>query len=101
MFECLRGFVFTIAGAAALLVSAGNFAEAASFRQGVSAFNRQDYLLASQNFFPLAEQVTEFLQAAETRISFSDTLQKFIQRQIGVAHEDVADHADNVPAAAR
>ena len=48
---------FSIAAAAAtLLVSTGNFAEAATFRQGVSAFNRQEYLLAAQNFFPLAEQ---------------------------------------------
>jgi TPR repeat protein len=52
----LRNASFVAAAAAALLVSAGNFAEAASFRQGVSAFSRQDYLLAAQNFFPLAEQ---------------------------------------------
>jgi TPR repeat protein len=52
----LRRASFVAAAAAALLVSAGNFAEAASFRQGVSAFARQDYLLAAQNFFPLAEQ---------------------------------------------
>src|SRR4029079_4578993 len=28
----------------------------ATFRQGVSAYNRQDYVLASQIFIPLAEQ---------------------------------------------
>jgi TPR repeat protein len=39
----------------ALLGFAGDLAEAASFRQGVSAFNRQQFLLAAQNFFPLAE----------------------------------------------
>src|SRR4051812_1110216 len=42
--------------AAAVLLWAGDFAAAASFRQGVAAFNRQQYLLAAQNFFPLAEQ---------------------------------------------
>jgi TPR repeat protein len=56
MSDRLRRAFFVAAAAAALLVSAGNFAEAASFRQGVSAFNRQQYLLAAQNFFPLAEQ---------------------------------------------
>jgi hypothetical protein len=39
-----------------LLAAGGDFAQAATFRQGVSAFNRQEYLLAAQNFFPLAEQ---------------------------------------------
>lgn len=38
-----------------LLLAIGDFAEAASFRQGVSAFNRQDYVSASQIFIPLAE----------------------------------------------
>src|SRR3979411_35572 len=51
----MRAFVVA-AAAAALLIFAGSFAEAATFRQGVSAFNRQEYLLASQIFFPLAEQ---------------------------------------------
>jgi hypothetical protein len=50
-----RLFFVSLAGAM-LLVSAGNFAEAASFRQGVSAFNRQDYASASRIFIPLAEQ---------------------------------------------
>jgi TPR repeat protein len=52
----LRRAFFVAAAAAALLASAGDLAEAASFRQGVSAFNRQEYLLAAQNFFPLAER---------------------------------------------
>jgi len=56
MLDRLRPLVFAMAAAAALLVSAGDFAEAASFRQGVFAFNRQEYLLAAQNFFPLAEK---------------------------------------------
>jgi TPR repeat protein len=50
-----RAFCIAIA-ATALLMSAGNFAEAQSFRQGASAFNRQDYALASRIFIPLAEQ---------------------------------------------
>jgi TPR repeat protein len=52
----IRRALFAAAAAVALSVLAGDFAEAATFRQGVSAFNRQDYLLAAQNFFPLAEQ---------------------------------------------
>jgi uncharacterized protein len=50
----LRTF-FLAAVSAALLLTAG-LAEAASFRQGVSAFNRQDYVAASRVFIPLAEQ---------------------------------------------
>ena len=56
MSDRLRRALVVAAAAAALLVSAGSFVEAASFRQGVAAFNRQEYLLASQIFFPLAEQ---------------------------------------------
>jgi uncharacterized protein len=52
-----------VAAAIALLVSAGDFAQAATFRQGVSAFSRHDYLLASQIFFPLAEQGDPSAQA--------------------------------------
>jgi TPR repeat protein len=59
----LRRALFVAAAAAALLVSAGNFAEAATFRQGVSAFNREEYVLASQIFFPLAEQGDPAAQA--------------------------------------
>ena len=48
-------YFFLAAISAALLLTAG-LAEAASFRQGVSAFNRQDYASASRIFIPLAEQ---------------------------------------------
>jgi TPR repeat protein len=44
-------------------MSTGNFAEAATFQQGVSAFTRHDYLLASQIFFPLAERGDPAAQA--------------------------------------
>jgi TPR repeat protein len=47
---------FSIAAAGALLLAMGSLAEASSFRQGVSAFNRQDYVSASHVFIPLAEQ---------------------------------------------
>ena len=49
----LRTAVFV---AVALVCGAAGLAEAGTFRQGVAAFNRQQYLLAAQNFFPLAEQ---------------------------------------------
>jgi hypothetical protein len=52
--------------AAALLllpISAAGLAHAQSFRQGMSAFNRQDYSLASRNFIPLAEQGNAGAQA--------------------------------------
>src|SRR5437868_2708449 len=42
--------------AALLLFSAADFAQAQSLRQGVSAFNRQDYGHASGIFIPLAER---------------------------------------------
>jgi hypothetical protein len=63
----LRRCSFLAATALALLGAAGDFAGAASFRQGVSAFSRQEYLLASQNFFPLAEQGDP---AAQTYLGF-------------------------------
>jgi uncharacterized protein len=44
------------AGVAVLLLSAAGFAEAQSLRQGVSAFNHQNYVAASRVFIPLAEQ---------------------------------------------
>jgi uncharacterized protein len=53
--------------AAALLVSTGQFAGAASFRQGVSAFNRQDYASASRVFIPLAERG---IPAAQSYLGF-------------------------------
>jgi TPR repeat protein len=59
--------LFVAIAAIALLASAGDFAEAATFRQGVSAFNHQEYLLAAQNFFPLAEQGDP---AAQTYLGF-------------------------------
>lgn len=46
-----------------LLVLAAGLAHAQSFRQGVSAFNRQDYSLASRVFIPLAEQGQPSAQA--------------------------------------
>jgi uncharacterized protein len=42
--------------AASLWVATGDFAEAASLRQGISALNRQDYVAASRVFFPLAQR---------------------------------------------
>ena len=47
---------FAAATVVALLFSTSHFAEAASFRQGVSAFQRQDYASASRAFIPLAER---------------------------------------------
>jgi TPR repeat protein len=47
---------FRAATIAVLLFSNGDFAHAQSFRQGVVAFNRQNYVSASQIFIPLAEQ---------------------------------------------
>src|SRR4051794_8133884 len=58
---------FLIAAAAAMLLGSASVADAASFQHGVSAYNRQDYLLAAQNFFPLAEQGDP---AAQTYLGF-------------------------------
>jgi TPR repeat protein len=58
---------FFIAMTAATLLGPASAADATSFRQGVSAFNRQEYLLASQNFFPLAEHGDP---AAQTYLGF-------------------------------
>jgi TPR repeat protein len=52
----LRRAFALAAVALALLILTPDFVEAASFRQGVSAFNRQDYVSASRVFIPLAEQ---------------------------------------------
>jgi TPR repeat protein len=54
--RCAARAFFIAAAVAAMLLSAGSFAEAQSFRQGVSAFNRQDYVSASRTFIPLAER---------------------------------------------
>jgi hypothetical protein len=48
---------------AMLLFSNAGVAQAQSFRQGVSAFNRQDYQLASQIFIPLGERGEPSAQA--------------------------------------
>jgi hypothetical protein len=47
---------FLVVAAAALMISSGIPAYAQSLRQGVSAFNRQDYQVASRIFIPLAER---------------------------------------------
>lgn len=60
----VRGFLIV---AAALLLATGSPAEAASFRQGISAFNRQDYVSASHIFIPLAEQG---IPAAQSYLGF-------------------------------
>jgi TPR repeat protein len=63
----VRGFLLIIAAAVVLLLSVGSFAEAASLRQGVSAFNRQDYGSASRIFIPLAERG---IAAAQSYLGF-------------------------------
>jgi uncharacterized protein len=62
-----RRAVVVVAAAAMLFGVAADAAGAATFRQGVSAYNRQEYLLAAQNFFPLAEQGDP---AAQTYLGF-------------------------------
>lgn len=59
----LLRFFFTAAGIAVLLFSSGNPVEAASLRQGVSAFMREDYVKASWILIPLAEQGDPAAQA--------------------------------------
>lgn len=59
----LIGIFFLAIAALSLLLVAGDLAEAASLRQGVSAFNRQDYVSASRVFIPLAEQGVPAAQA--------------------------------------
>jgi len=54
---------FGAATVAVLMLSNGDPAQAQSFRQGVSAFNRQDYASASRIFIPLAEQGEPSAQA--------------------------------------
>jgi len=55
--------VLYVAAVAMLLLSTGNLAHAQSLRQGISAFNRQDYVRASQVFIPLAERGEASAQA--------------------------------------
>jgi hypothetical protein len=52
----LATIICVVVGVAPLLFSAAGLAEAASIRQGVSAFSRQDYVSASRIFIPLAER---------------------------------------------
>jgi hypothetical protein len=52
-----------VAAVTLLLLSTGDFAQAQSLRQGISAFNRQDYARASQVFIPLAERGEASAQA--------------------------------------
>jgi TPR repeat protein len=63
----VRGFLLVTAAAAGLLLSAANSARATSFQQGVSAFNRQDYLSASRIFIALAERG---IAAAQSYLGF-------------------------------
>jgi TPR repeat protein len=67
MSDRARRALVVAAAAVALLISAGDFAEAATLRQGVSAFKSQNYLLASQIFFPMAEHGDP---AAQTYLGF-------------------------------
>ena len=48
--------VLFVAAVAVLLFSTGDAVQAQTLRQGISAFNRQDYMRASQMFIPLAER---------------------------------------------
>jgi hypothetical protein len=59
----LQRALLVVAALVPLMISTGNLAFAQSFRQGVSAFNRQDYQQASQIFIPLAEQGQPSAQA--------------------------------------
>src|SRR4030081_1114713 len=63
----LRRPCFVGIAVATLLFSTADFAQAQSVRQGISAFNRQDYVLASHIFIPLAEQG---LPAAQSYLGF-------------------------------
>jgi uncharacterized protein len=56
MFRDLRRVLLFVGAGIVLLLSVGNFAEAASLRQGIVAFDRQDYASASRIFIPLAER---------------------------------------------
>ena len=59
----LKRTILAAVTATVLLLATASLVEAASFRQGVSAFNRQDYASASQIFIPLAEQGEPSAQA--------------------------------------
>ena len=62
-FRLLYRALLAVVVAVALLLSFADFSQAASLRQGVSAFNRQDYVSASREFIPLAEQGVPSAQA--------------------------------------
>ena len=66
-FDRLQRTLRVVAAAAALLLLAGDWAEAATFRQGVSAYNRQQYVVASRIFIPFAEQG---MPAAQTYLGY-------------------------------
>ena len=63
----LERTILVAVAASVLLFSTASLVEAASFRQGVSAFNRQDYATASQIFIPFAEKGQA---AAQTYLGF-------------------------------
>jgi len=53
----IRPTAFVLRSAILMALAAGSIdcARAASLRQGITAFNRQDYVAASRNFIPLAQ----------------------------------------------
>jgi uncharacterized protein len=61
--DSARRVFLAVVASMALSASAGDFAEAATLRQGVAAFTRHDFLMASQIFFPLAERGDPAAQA--------------------------------------
>jgi len=54
--NCIKRAILVAVAATVLLFSTASLVEGASLRQGVSAFNRQDYVSASRSFIPLAER---------------------------------------------
>ena len=62
-FRLTRRLLVLALSAVLLLLAAGDFAQAQSFRRGVSAFNHQDYVQASRVFIPLAERGNPSAQA--------------------------------------
>jgi uncharacterized protein len=63
LFTWVRRAFFVAAATTLVVLSTADLAQAQSFRQGVSAFNRQDYARASLIFIPLAEQGEPSAQA--------------------------------------
>src|SRR6516162_908624 len=55
--------LFILLAVLTLLAAVADPLHAASFRQGVSAFNRQDYVAASRIFIPLAERGSAVAQS--------------------------------------